>query len=564
MKKIFLSLAAIALTTSAIAQTTNELLLFSRQNFGLSTARSAAMGGAFVSLGADASSMSINPAGIAMYNASEIVVSPGLKIGASRSNNFDMFDGTHVGSESRSRVSATINNFGAVYATGEWSVGVSYNRLADFNGASYTEGGFGGNSIIDVFVNQLNGTSTGSIGTNSSLYGFNHSPAMWPAILGYQTWAVNPSSTNPNNTEYNSMGILEPGDMMSSTYGTRTAGGIDEFAFSGGYNYNDILYVGATFGIQSLYRNESTQYREFALLNPDGSPYNIGNLDYMELGQYTSLSGVGVNLKVGVTVRPVSWFRVGVAYHSPTWITMNEVSSMDMETSLKVPGGYKDFYEYSPDLRQDYNMSTPSRLLAGMSFVIGRRVTISADYERTWYNYMKYDTPINISGWRAPTDANYIDCLPNYSNYTQKNGDIDLNSMILNHYKATNNYRIGVEARPIDELYLRAGFGYSESPYKDILVDNPYLGLGQTGNANYKLSDFGSYFQYSGGIGYRHRTFSIDLTYVYGTTKTLPSTFFDYIIDEGAPDAGAEIKSDYLDYKTIENHNVILSFAWRF
>ena len=44
------------------------------QPFG--TARSMAMGGAFVSLGADLSSMSINPAGLGMYQHNELVLTP--------------------------------------------------------------------------------------------------------------------------------------------------------------------------------------------------------------------------------------------------------------------------------------------------------------------------------------------------------------------------------------------------------------------------------------------------------------------------------------------------------
>ena len=62
------------------AQGSEELLSFSRQNFGISSARSAGMGGAFTSLGADAASMSINPAGIAMYRSGEVSISPGLRI----------------------------------------------------------------------------------------------------------------------------------------------------------------------------------------------------------------------------------------------------------------------------------------------------------------------------------------------------------------------------------------------------------------------------------------------------------------------------------------------------
>lgn len=550
MKKIIFTIAVAAISFAATAQTTDELLQFSRHNFGISTARSAGMGGAFTSLGSDASSMSINPAGLAMYSQSEIVVSPGLKIGSSTSRGFD-YDGAQINSNFRNQVRATINNFAAVYAGENWAVGVAYNRLGDFNGSSYTAGGYGGLSMADVFVNQLQGTRSGSIGSNSSSYGFNHNPVMWPAILGYQTYMVTPLTDNESNTAYNLHGVLEGFDLVSSTYSTNTSGGIDEFAFSGAWNYNDVLYIGATLGVQSIYRTQSTVYREFAAINDDGTPYNAGAFDAMDLRQSTTQSGVGVNVKLGVTVRPTPWFRVAVAYHSPTWTTMNEVTTMNMYSSFRAQkGGYIDYDSYTPDLIQDYGMRSPSRLLAGLSFTIAKRIIISADYEMAWYNDMKYTTTLNTFGWRAPTNAAYIDNLPTYVNYTNKNGNIDINSMISDHYRPTSNYRIGIEARPLDQLFLRAGFGYSESPYKNPEGIEPGFD---------KPSNYGSYTQYSGGIGYRSRNFNIDLTYVYGTTNTLPSTYFDYITD-----SGDEIISDYSTKQKVENHNIILSFAWRF
>ncbi|MEG0656720.1 MAG: hypothetical protein RR465_06845, partial [Mucinivorans sp.] len=63
-----------------MAQSPEELLRFSRHNFSLSSARSAAMGGAFTSLGADGITLSLNPAGLAMYSSPEISLSPGLRI----------------------------------------------------------------------------------------------------------------------------------------------------------------------------------------------------------------------------------------------------------------------------------------------------------------------------------------------------------------------------------------------------------------------------------------------------------------------------------------------------
>ena len=78
MKKLIITLiACLGLTALSQAQYVDQALRFSQQNFG-STARSKAMGGAFGALGGDFSSLSINPAGIAIYQRSEMTTTVNL------------------------------------------------------------------------------------------------------------------------------------------------------------------------------------------------------------------------------------------------------------------------------------------------------------------------------------------------------------------------------------------------------------------------------------------------------------------------------------------------------
>ena len=78
MKKISLIIFSSLVVLWAMnvnAQTPGDLLRLSQYDYSLGTARSAAMGGAFVSLGADLASISINPAGLGMYRGSEVGIS---------------------------------------------------------------------------------------------------------------------------------------------------------------------------------------------------------------------------------------------------------------------------------------------------------------------------------------------------------------------------------------------------------------------------------------------------------------------------------------------------------
>ena len=74
-KFLALAIGTVSLTTITNAQTPSPevMLRLSQYNYSFGTARSAALGGAFTSLGADLSSMAINPAGLGMYQSSDAV-----------------------------------------------------------------------------------------------------------------------------------------------------------------------------------------------------------------------------------------------------------------------------------------------------------------------------------------------------------------------------------------------------------------------------------------------------------------------------------------------------------
>ena len=75
--------------------------------------------------------------------------------------------------------------------------------------------------------------------------------------------------------------------------------------------------------------NRKTDINNYGGFSTDmiGENYNYPNgypsgdemsyqLEYMNYEQRTRLSGTGINFKIGVTLRPVKWWRVGIAYHT--------------------------------------------------------------------------------------------------------------------------------------------------------------------------------------------------------------------------------------------------------
>ena len=202
MKRLIITLAAAATAAGASAQQWGGLLMdkdllmptdmieLSQTQFNFGTARAMAMAGAFTSLGADLSSMAINPAGLGMYRHNEISVTPLITM--TRAQN----SAEAWGSNSSNRFA--MSSFGFVFnlyegtgRTTSVNFGFGYNRLADLNySTSFRSTGNVG-SIADMYALQLgqDGLVADDIMGNN-LDWFMHSPGLWPAILGYKAGMV--------------------------------------------------------------------------------------------------------------------------------------------------------------------------------------------------------------------------------------------------------------------------------------------------------------------------------------------------------------------------------------
>lgn len=133
------------------------------QTFG--TARSMGMGGAFVSLGADLASMSLNPAGLGMYRHNEFSITPLVSL--SRAATSSAAGAQAWAGDSKNRfaladVGLAFNLFErANGALTSMTLGFGLNRVADFNtrysfSSDVRYNGAMVPSIADVFAQQMN------------------------------------------------------------------------------------------------------------------------------------------------------------------------------------------------------------------------------------------------------------------------------------------------------------------------------------------------------------------------------------------------------------------------
>lgn len=419
MKKI--GIICIALCASLYLQAQNEVdaLRYSQITFG-STARSSALAGAFGALGADFSCLSVNPAGIGVYQSSEFSFSPGLYVGSTESSYLDGF-GEDM------KYNFNLGNAGLVFVmptgpaanTKGWKniqFGLGINRQQNFNNRMLVEGFNSESSLLDAYVNYSNGI------VPSELNAFD-------TELAFNTWLLD---TLGNNTNYFS---AVPDGNVTQRKTVTSSGSINEFVLSLGANYNDKLYLGASLGFPFVRYFENTTYSE--------RDYDELVADFDEFNVYDNLEarGTGVNFKFGMIFRATNWLRLGAAVHTPTFYDMQE--DYNTTISSRFDNG-DEFKESSPDGRFDYELETPMRAIGSVAFIIGKFGLISADYE-------------------------FVD----YSSARLRASDYEFfeeNDAIRNSYTATSNLRLGTEWK-YENFSFRGGYAIYGSPYKNNIND---------------------------------------------------------------------------------------------
>src|SRR5688572_7760779 len=127
MKKLFILCSSISISLSLYAQIPEDAIKFSWQPVN-ATARVAAIGGAMGSLGGDITALSVNPAGLAFFKGSDMVLSPGMTFLNNKSN----FRGTSAKEkDSYFNMGPTGFVFGLPNQGGRWSnkaVSIGVNR----------------------------------------------------------------------------------------------------------------------------------------------------------------------------------------------------------------------------------------------------------------------------------------------------------------------------------------------------------------------------------------------------------------------------------------------------
>jgi hypothetical protein len=454
MKRLILTAAAVLTIANAVnSQFIDDALRYS-QNFYGGTARAISMGNAFTSLGADLSAISLNPAGTAMFRSMEISFSPQIYYNSTSS----LFNGTTTG-DYRYRFQMPQVGIVGCLTSHDGSSGLvslnfaySYNQLNNYYENSTITGISSNSSMTDYWAGVSQGKPYGSLNYGSG--------------LAYAAWLMD-TITGSGGNHYGTI-FSHYGDSLYSTYGQKISrvitdeGYKGEHAFSVAANISNRIYIGATLGITEIRYVGHYDHLESDVNN---LIYDFKNFSYTN---HLETNGTGYSFKLGVIFRPVEILRIGLAFHAPVTYRMHEYFYDNISSVFDNGDKYSAANEAK---RYDYTLSTPLRLLGGLSLQLGKIGIISADYEYVDYSQAKFSRSSDGIDYSFENDA------------------------IKTDLKSATNIRLGAELR-LGSLYLRGGYGLYGSAFAGDVI-----------NKNL------TYNSVSCGLGLRQSNFYFDLAY---------------------------------------------------
>lgn len=455
MKRIITTLIGISMALFAYSQNETDALRYSFLNY-TGTARFNGLGGAMGALGADMSAISINPAGMGRYSRSDFSFTGNVTYAGAQSEYNNDFSSDFKGN-------FNIPNIGVVFAipvdfnkASMWrsfQVGISSNRTNDFHGRTRTEG-VNDNSMLLSYTNYLNENNIPLSGISDFYEGqaFDANLILFDSVANnYLPWY------DTANSQVNQVNAVT----------TRGAQYQTDISFSG--NYDGKIYVGGSIGFPRIRYNSTRTFTE-TFANPD----SILDTENYTFEENVTTTGNGFNIKVGAIFVPLPSVRFGLALHTPTWYTMSDSYNTQFVSNF-IDNFYNERAE-SPEGIYDYRLRTPGRMIASAAFLYKKRGLISLEYELVDYSNSSFNS---AQGALSPYDFN------------------SENNAVRDIYQTANILKAGAEFRMTNHWTIRGGYTYFGSPIKDeiSLVDH-------------------SRTNYSGGIGYKNKSFSLDFTFL--------------------------------------------------
>lgn len=433
------------------------------------TARFNALSGAFGALGGDLSAVAINPAASSVFIQNQAAFTFSVD---GVDNQATYFNG--VAEESRRDFN--IGQAGGVFLFSNYnenspwkkfSLAINYNQTRSHDNDLNIRG-IGNTSIANFFLEQAQGLPLELLELQggesiSDLYAFlgaSEGTRAQNAFLGFQGYLFDPVNTTAGNTQY--VSNVAPGS-FDQDYLFLSRGYNGKFTLNFGAQYTEDLFFGINLNTHSIDYDESTAF--FENNSNNGSVVNRIRFD-----NNLSVAGAGFSAQIGAIAKVASDLRLGITYDTPTWFVISEETNQFLETRRTVNG--ENITEIIDpqviNIFDDYNFRAPGKVAASAAYIFGKDGLLSFDYSYQDFSNMEFSPKRDIA----------------FTN---------LNRTISSELKGVSSFKVGGEYR-IEQLSLRGGFNFTESPY----TNDSILG-DRTG--------------FSGGLGYNFGGVSLDFAY---------------------------------------------------
>lgn len=485
MKKLVLFITVLSLPLMGQAQNAWDALRYSKVNYE-GTARSLALGNAMTAVGGDFGSLSINPAGSALYPYAEVTLTPTL------SSSFSDVNYAGQGTQDRfTRVGFSNIGYVGSVATGrgsglvQFTFGVGYNKIQDFTSRTSVRYNNATTSWLSPVAVSTNGFTSGDLESTDGYNPYFDSNASWRSILAWNAYLLDllPNTTDQYiaSTENLYGSEIQVGGPLDQRFIKESTGSMGEYLLNAGFNFGDLVYAGLNLTFQNIYYKTYEKFMETAQ-DPGHFQSKFDSFTHT-YNQVTS--GMGFNLKFGMIIRATQNLRIGASVTTPTWTGLEDEWSEYMDAYF-INGSES---ATSPVGTYAYKVTTPFRFNVGLTYTFGQYGLFSIDYEGVDYRSMRMRA-VN-DGWAYDAENDAI-----------KNGSSNY------QFQYANNIRAGVEIR-LSPIALRAGYQFGGKP-----------------EASYSHSH-----NISAGLGFRSNSFFADLGAAYRLKEY--ETFNLYDTEEG-------------------------------
>jgi hypothetical protein len=294
---------------------------------------------------------------------------------------------------------------------------------------------------------------------------------------------------------------LAPNALIRRKQTINTSGALNEMTLAAGANYKDIVMIGASIGIPFLNYAEEKNYDE------EDRNQEIPFFDNLQLFERLATTGVGINARLGVIVRPIQALRLGVAVNTPTRFVLSDTYFSSLTYNYTESGSARTSSGQTPDGSFNYALLSPWRFSGQAAFIAGKAGFVSLEAEYVNYNRARFryrDFPVD---------------------------EAVVNSGISNQLQSVLNLRLGAEAS-YDIFRLRAGIGLH--PTAVVAEDQLPISL-------------------STGAGIRVKGFFTDLGYRFSRR---PDISYSPYLTTQAP--------QQLVSSRVTNHQLLLTLGFRF